>query len=64
MNIENISQDPEMYSLEVMNSPHSEEITFYAKDNFSDASSKLTLTIKEIEVALNMYYVDKDHGVN
>ena len=59
MNIHDISQDPEMYSLEIMNSTHSEEITFYAQDNFSDTKQSITLTVKEIEIALNMYYTDK-----
>ncbi len=64
MNTNDISQDTEMYSLEAISNIQAEEITFYAHDNFNGNEVSIALSVKEIEIALRMYYADKDNGVN
>ena len=56
-----LSDDPEMYQLSALNNLRSDEITFFETVNFGGEHKTITLTIKELETALNMYYADKDN---
>lgn len=60
--IHEISDDPELYKLEVMNTK--DDIIIEAVDCFNGENIKLTLTYKELQKIMNMRQADEHEEID